>query len=196
MHYQPRPDDVIIDIGAGRGEDILASARRVGPNGKVFAIEAHPSTYNYLRWFCERNQLNSVVPFDLAIMDVSGTVYIEDGARWYENSVSASGNGLPVRATTLDQFCNEQQIERIDFLKMNIEGSEIAALQGMEKTIERIRVICVSCHDFRADHGDGEKYRTRKFVTEYLGKHGFSVSRRSSDPRDYVRDMVDGIRRE
>jgi FkbM family methyltransferase len=156
MHYKPRLDDVIIDIGAGRGEDTLAFARRVGPNGKVFAIEAHPSTYNYLRWFCERNQLNNVVPVDLAIMDASGTAYIEDGDHWASNTVYASGNGRSVRATTLDQFCNEQRIDRIDFLKMNIEGSEIAALQGMEKTIERIRVICVCCHDFRAHHGDGE----------------------------------------
>jgi FkbM family methyltransferase len=194
MHYQPRLDDVIIDIGAGRGEDTLAFARRVGANGKVFAIEAHPSTYNRLRWFCELNQLNNVVPLDLAIMNASGTVYIEDGDVWYANTVYASGNGRLVRATTLDQLCNEQRIDRIDFLKMNIEGSEIGALQGMEKTIERIRVICVCCHDFRADRGHGERYRTRKFVTEYLRKHGFSVSRRSSDSRDYVRDHVHGIR--
>jgi len=194
MHYQPRLDDVIIDIGAGRGEDTLAFARRVGPDGKVFAIEAHPSTYNLLRRFCELNQLNNVVPVDVAIMDAAGTVYIDDGDHWYANAVYASGNGRPTRATTLDQFCNEQGIDRIDFLKMNIEGSEIAALQGMEKTIERIRVICVCCHDFRADRGHEQRYRTREFVTQYLRKHGFSVTHRSSDWRDYVRDHVHGIR--
>jgi hypothetical protein len=65
---------------------------------------------------------------------------------------------------------------------------------GMNNTIAKVRNICVCCHDFRADRGHGEEYRTRDFVTDFLSKRGFVVSRRGSDPRDFVRDHIFGLR--
>ena len=47
-HYQPKPGDVILDVGAGRGEDVLAFSREVGGTGRVLAIEAHPVSYRIL----------------------------------------------------------------------------------------------------------------------------------------------------
>src|SRR5258707_6922154 len=52
-NYQPNPGDVIVDIGAGRGEDVLPFAREVGPAGKVIAVEAHPATFKHLLRFCD-----------------------------------------------------------------------------------------------------------------------------------------------
>ena len=47
--YKPQPGDVIVDIGAGRGEDVFAFSRAVGPSGHVFAIEPHPVSFRTLR---------------------------------------------------------------------------------------------------------------------------------------------------
>jgi len=190
--YSPKLGDVIVDIGAGRGEDVLPFAQGVGPYGKVLAIEAHPATYYHLKRFCELNRLRNVVPIQTAVMDTPGVVHIEDGAYWEANTVGTAGGGARVAATTVDSICKEQQIDRIDFLKMNIEGAERHALLGMSEILAKIRKICVCSHDFRADRGDGEYYRTRDFVIDFLTKNGFSVSRRSDDPVDYVRDHVFG----
>ena len=192
--YKPKPGDVVVDIGAGRGEDVLPFAREVGPTGKVLAIEAHPITYDHLKRFCELNRLSNVVPIHTAVMDIPCIVLIDNGEIWQTNAVRTAGDGTQVRATTLDNMCNEQRLDRIDFLKMNIEGAEIRALLGMKDTIAKVRNICVCCHDFRADRGHGEEYRTRDFVTEFLTKGGFLVSRRTLDPRDFVRDHLFGIR--
>src|SRR5579862_5248004 len=43
--YQPRAGDVIVDVGAGKGEDTIAFSRAVGPSGRVLAIEAHPEVF-------------------------------------------------------------------------------------------------------------------------------------------------------
>jgi FkbM family methyltransferase len=160
----------------------------------VIAIEAHPIIFDHLRRFCELNRLNNVVPIHTAVMDVPGIVQIHDGEFWQFNTVRTAGSGTQVRATTLDNLRNEQQLDNIDFLKMNIEGAEIRALQGMKDTIANVQNICVCCHDFRADRGHGEEYRTRDFVSEFLTENGFSVSRRTLDSRDFVRDHVFGIR--
>jgi FkbM family methyltransferase len=196
-HYQPKPGDVILDVGAGRGEDIFAFSRETGASGRVLAIEAHPVSYQVLAQFCRLNRLSNTTPMHVAIMDRPGTVTIDDEDLWEANTVSSTstGNGASVPATTLDRLCSEQGIARIDFLKMNIEGAEIFALQGMNSMISNVRSICVCCHDFRADRGHGEQYRTRECVWKFLTENGFEVSRRANDSRDFVRDHLYGQRR-
>src|SRR5262249_28771856 len=155
---------VILDVGAGRGEDVLPFSQKVGTTGKIVAIEAHAATYNHLIRLCRWKRLNNVVALNVAAMDMPGTVHIEDGEIWEGNTVRRDGTGIPVRATTLDAICKEQHIHHVDFVKMNIEGSEAAALLGMSEMLGRTQTICVCCHDFRADNGYGEEYRTRDFV--------------------------------
>ena len=195
--YQPKPGDVILDVGAGRGEDVLAFSRETGGMGRVLAMEAHPVSYRLLAQFCHLNALSNVTPIHAAIMDSPGTVMIDDEDLWEANTVSSAstGNGISVGATTLDQICKEQGVTRIDFLKMNIEGAEAFAMRGMGEMIRNVSSICVCCHDFRADRGQGEQYRTRDFVWRFLTQNGFEVSRRAEDPRDFVRDHLHGHRR-
>jgi FkbM family methyltransferase len=194
-YYGPRAGDTIVDVGAGRGEHVLPFSSKVGPTGKVLAIEAHPETYAYLRRFCKLNQLGNVLPIHTALMDTPGKVQIQS-VEWYSNTVQSGGSGTEVEATTLDQLCESLHIERIDFLKMNIEGAERGALLGAKECIRRVQQICVCCHDFRADRGHGEQYRTRDFTVDFLKSHGFSLSFRNSDPRDFVRDHIYGARSE
>ncbi|MFI5096536.1 MAG: FkbM family methyltransferase [Candidatus Acidiferrales bacterium] len=199
QHYSPREGDVIVDVGAGRGEDTLTFSRAVGRTGRVIAIEAHPLSFAFLKSFCRLNRLANVTSLHLALMDKPGTVRIaESESSWMENAIECGegSSGVPVQAVTFDSVCKEQGLKDIAFLKMNIEGAERYALPGMEPVLPRIRQICVACHDFRADMGHGEQFRTRAFVEQFLTAHGFRVASRWDDPRDYVRDHVFGLRPE
>lgn len=194
--YEPKEGDTIIDVGVGQGEDTLTFSRAVGKSGRVIAIEAHPLSFRALKTFCRRNHLSNVTPMHLALMDKPGEVHIVESESWMENRVEpANGSsGIVVQAGTLDDLCRKEGITDIAFLKMNIEGAERFALPGAEETIPRIRHICVACHDFRANRGHGEQFRTRAFVEHFLAGHGFTVAFRNDDPRDYVRDHVFGLR--
>ena len=197
QHYRPKEGDVIVDVGAGRGEDVLAFSQGVGPSGRVVAIEAHPHSFAILDSFCKLNRLTNVTRLPLALMDKQGTVRIsESESSWIENAIQGSGEvpGADVRATALSEVCEEQGLEEIDFLKMNIEGAERHALLGMAPVMRRIRQICVACHDFRSELGHGEQFRTRALVEKFLLEHGFTLASRPDDPRDYVRDHVFGLR--
>jgi hypothetical protein len=59
-----------------------------------------------------------------------------------------------------------------------------------------IRALCIACHDFRADRGEGVEFRTRAFSEAFLRKHGFEVIRRESHPDPYVRDHLLGLHKE
>lgn len=192
--YRPKAGDVILDIGAGRGEDSLPFSVAVGSKGKVFAVEAHPDTFNLLRRFCELNKLGNVVPVHAAIAGESGIVYIEGAEHWVASTINTEGSGAPVRAMTLAEFCNEYKIERVDYLKMNIEGAERQALVGIGEVLPLLNDVCICAHDFRADLGHGEQYRSRDFVIDTLTRSGYSVRRRTSDPRPSIRDHIWGKR--
>lgn len=196
QHYKPQDGDVIIDIGAGCGEDALALSRAVGDAGRVIAIEAHPQTFKTLELFCRLNRLANTTPKWLALMGKSGTVSMVESDDWEGHAVEwapmSSRGSVP--AGTLDALCESEEISDIAFLKMNIEGAEQEAIHGMQTSIKRIKAICIACHDFRADRGDGEHFRTRAIIEQFLEENGFSLASRRHDIRPYVRDHVYGFR--
>lgn len=191
-HYHPKEGDVIVDVGAGRGEDTLTFSRSVGESGRVIAIEAHPLSFAILKNFCRLNGLKNVTPLHLALMDKAGDVQIVESESWMENSIvcGEAPSGAEVPAGTLDEVCRQHGINEIAFLKMNIEGAERYAVLGMTSALRGVRQACIACHDFRFQQIHGEEFRTRAFVEEFLKGYGFMVDSHPDDPRDYVRDHL------
>jgi len=196
-HYQPHEGDIVVDIGAGHGEDTYAFSKGVGNTGRVVAIEAHPLTYELLEAFCRLNHLENTSRLHLAVMDKAGEISMVESDDWRANAVATDGasGSITIAAKTLDQVCSEQlSIKHIDFLKMNIEGAERYALVGMEAIIKSTKALCIACHDFLADRGLGEHYRTKQFVEKFLVSHGFKTVSYPEDPRDFVRCHVYAFR--
>lgn len=196
MHrYTPAAGHVVMDVGAGAGEDLLPFLRRIGDTGSIWAIEAHPATYRRLVAFCRLNSLHNVQPVHLAATDVPGSVAIGGESDWQNNSIiTARGADIAeVQTDTLDHLSAVQGIRHLDFLKMNIEGAEGAALRGAQGLLQRTAAVCVCCHDFRADRGDGEGFRTRAEVAALLQAAGFTTHERT-DSRPHVSDQLWGVR--
>ena len=194
--YKPRPGDVIVDIGAGRGEDVFAFSRAVGPGGRVWAIEPHPVSFAVLRRLCELNRLANVTALNYACMDRAGVLQIETLPVWESNYVRAgdpSPKSYPVKSVRFGDLAAQQGIQRIDFLKMNIEGAERWALPGCEEALGRARFVCIAAHDFRAARGEGDRFRTLDFVKQFVAAAGFEIVMRD-DPRYYVPYHVHGRR--
>lgn len=196
--YKPKPGDAIVDIGAGRGEDVFAFSNAIGPTGKVWAIEPHPDTFSILNEFCRRNKLNNVETLRYACVEEPGELQIETLPVWESNYVRSgepAPSSYPVTGVTFDSICRDKGIDRIDFLKMNIEGAEKVALPGCREALKLAKNVCVSGHDFRANRGEGEGFRTLAFVREFLLDAGFEILTRDDDPRYYVPYHVHGVRR-
>lgn len=196
--YEPRAGDVIVDVGAGRGEDVFAFSRAVGSQGQVWAIEPHPRSFQVLGQFCELNQLANVTTLNLACTERPADLQIETMPVWESNYVRAgepTATSFAVKGLPFDTIAAEHGIRRIDFLKMNIEGAERDALPGCREALQRIGHVCIAAHDFRAARGEGESFRTLHFVRNFLSAAGFDMITRDDDPRYYVPYHVHGIRR-
>lgn len=195
--YHPRPGDTIVDIGAGRGEDVFAFARAAGPAGRVLAIEPHPVSFQALEKFCALNGLSNVTALNYACTDQPAHLQIETLPVWESNYVRSGDpapTSYPVEGVPCDSLLAGRGIERIDFLKMNIEGAERMALPGCRGLLARTRFACVAAHDFRAARGEGEHFRTLEFVSRFLKDAGFQILTRADDPRYYVPYHVHGFR--
>jgi FkbM family methyltransferase len=192
MHgYTPVPGDVIFDVGAGIGEDTLAFSRRVGPTGKVIAIEAHPRTFRCLKKTVVESKLSNVVPLDCALHSADGEITISDVPCHLDNTVVGSEDGIRIRARSIDSLVKELGLGRVDLLKMNIEGAEVAAIEGLNECVPRVRHVVVSCHDFIAERGGPAAMRTKSRVIDLLQKRGFRIlPARTTSSYDWVRDYV------
>ena len=93
------------------------------------------------------NGWDNVEPRQVALAAAPGTVSMSDAEDWVAGNVF-EGGGAEVQAVTLDDLCAELRVERVDWLKMNIEGAEKDAVLGMERMAPHIRHLTISCHDF------------------------------------------------
>jgi FkbM family methyltransferase len=195
--YKPCSGDTIVDIGAGRGEDVFAFSRAVGTTGRVIAIEPHPVSFAVLDTFCRLNRLNNVTRIQRACVETPGDLQIESLPVWESNYLregAPTPTSHPVQGVRFDDLATELGIHDISFLKMNIEGAERMALPGCQQALARTHSVCIAAHDFRAARGEGEEFRTLTFVREFLTGCGFRLTTRDADPRYYVPYHVHGQR--
>lgn len=128
----------VFDLGANIGWVTLVFSKLVGGTGHVYSFEPDPHTFKILKENIELNKLKNVSVFQLGISNKKGVskfslIENQDGANRLESKTKVE-NCINVKTTTLDEFCREYNT-KIDFLKMDIEGSEPKAFEGMKDVI-------------------------------------------------------------
>ncbi len=181
---------MVIDVGAGIGEDAVIISHMVGATGRVHAIEAHPATFECLRSTVELSRLANVQSYQIAITEENGTVSISDDAHHLANSILGQNGGLEVEAQSLDHFIEQSGHRTIDLLKMNIEGAERGAMLGLDKQARNVRHLAISCHDFVAEAGGSDQFRTKDAVRRRLLELGYSVTERSDAKAPWEADVL------
>lgn len=189
--YTPKAGDTVLDIGSHLGWETFYFSEKVGPSGRVISVEAQPTIFALLERSVRLNGLSNVTPLNLAASDKREIVSIEvDIDAHLGNALTASGDAsVQVQADTLDAICAEHDVRAIDLLKMNIEGAERPALRGATDIIDRVKVLCVSCHDFKFARTGVEFFRTKAVVREFLTDHGFVIVDRISD-KPWIADQI------
>jgi FkbM family methyltransferase len=135
----------VVDIGANIGYYALLAARAVGQTGRVYAFEPTPRTYELLCQNVKANGFDNVVTVQKAVANRSGTARLYLDRNNAVNTLSSSlerRGSLEVEVVTLDQYFARSTVP-IDVLKMDIEGSEPLALEGMADLLKRIPEIAI-----------------------------------------------------
>jgi len=134
-----KPGDCVIDAGGCYGDTALYFSIKAGPAGKVFSFEFLPDSIAIFRRNMELNPQASarVKLVEHPIWSVSGeSLFVEAcGPGTHVKATSDDPNAVRVSTLTIDDLFREQVLERIDFIKMDIEGAELQALKGAERTL-------------------------------------------------------------
>jgi FkbM family methyltransferase len=144
-----QPGDVVIDGGACWGDTALYFADRVGLEGRVHAFEFSPGSLEILRRNLALNaslgERVEVVPE--ALWDSSGASipFGEFGQLTSLAMPRTEANSGQVLTSTLDEWCERAKVERVDFIKLDVEGAELRVLKGSEATLRRDRPTVAVC---------------------------------------------------
>ena len=140
-----------LDVGANVGILTCLIAERCGP-GRVYAFEPSAQNCQWLRTNVEANGCSNVTVEQSAVYSAAGVVDLHGhaehpGGGFITETGATDKSRATVRAVTIDDFVATAGVQRIDFIKVDVEGSELHALDGAQRTIERDRpVIVVECN--------------------------------------------------
>lgn len=134
------PGDIVLDVGANIGITALRLSAAVG-NGRVYAFEPDPQNYSDFLNHVHTNDLHNIATFQFALGEGEATGSLRRpvpgnrGCNWVDTD-EVKGS-LEVRVATVDDFCVSEGLSRIDLIKIDTEGAELAVLRGARMAIDR-----------------------------------------------------------
>jgi FkbM family methyltransferase len=138
--YFIEDESIAIDIGANIGYySLVASAEN--PAGKIYSFEPYSLKFEELNANIRLNKLQNIIPVHAAVSDHGGKarIYISGKDNEGESGLLSPENyeGImeEVKVVTLDEWSERNHIEKIGFIKMDIEGAEYLALEGMKQIL-------------------------------------------------------------
>ena len=137
--------NIVVDVGANIGLHTLNMARIVGNTGQVFAFEPDPSNFEILKKNVKINNYKNIILEQKAVGDKHGrtTLYQSDhpGKHRIFPQTEQAKSEIQVELTNLDNYFDSDMIDKINFIKIDVEGLEFSVLKGMKNILKNSKKI-------------------------------------------------------
>ena len=184
------PDGTFFDIGANYGYYSLMLASHLGPRFTVHAFEPNPPTMARLRHHCEINGLEKRIHcHSLGLSDHAGQAGLT--LRGDNSGAAFLSEGQGIQLSTLDLFCRERKINRIDSMKIDVEGAEEKLLRGGMESLERFRPAIIIELNPPALRRSGASAESVVSILKSLGYELFELHRETKRPLGTLPDGED-----
>lgn len=183
---------VIFDIGSCDGLDSIKYSN-IFPNSKIYAFEPLDNNIDLIKKNIKKYKKTNIVPIQIALSDKNGEVdfYISSGKK-SDNSISEWNKSssllepekhieifpwvkfnerIKVKTQTVEDFCNYNNIDSIDFIHMDVQGAELLVLNGAKSKINFIKMIWLEVENI-------DLYKNqplKKDVENFMMSNGFSL---------------------
>lgn len=156
--FCPKEGDTVVDIGAHMGRYTITSSKFVGSSGKVIAVEAHPYNFRILQHNIRLNKLTNVNPLNWAVYSKKARLklYLPDEDLGYTMHHSLMTNYLAtkyseeierryieVEADTLDNLLKIRGINKVNWIKIDVEGAEYEVLKGAKELLSANQYVSI-----------------------------------------------------
>lgn len=164
MEYVRRPVRTLFDIGANMGLFSLSCAEQFGEELRhVVAVEPSTKTFRRLRRNFARNPVQAKVSLvNEAVGAAPGQGVLRVGQAHYSSSLEPTKVRTPrgtevVNVTTLDELMQRYAIDSVDLVKIDVEGSELAVLEGAHQLLRTARTLFIEAHRGFCGRSDVER---------------------------------------
>jgi len=128
--YRPKSGDAVFDCGAYCGEMAFVFSYLVGPSGKVYAFEPDPENYVALIKNIEACGLKNVIPIKKGVWSKAATLFFNADGNLGASISRLSSGPCQIETISLADAYKEFGLTKLDFIKMDIEGAEVEAIDG------------------------------------------------------------------
>ena len=146
MINELKQDMVCIDLGSNIGYYAVIESNIIGESGKIFAIEPSPINFPILKLNLENQKKNNFVAYNIGIGDKNEEMefIISAKSNWSRirmnnEKINSEDKVIKIPVKTLNSFVNENDIKKIDILRMDVEGFEYSILLGANEVLEKFK---------------------------------------------------------
>src|SRR5271157_2987205 len=166
-----KAENIFLDIGANYGIYTILASKLVGPKGHVYSFEPSRRELKVLNHNIEMNHLNNVTVIDCAVSNHTGTAQLAIARDGGLNSFADTHRPdqkielwQNVKTISLDEFVVKYSIQKVDFVKIDVEGAEKLVFEGAENLLTSLQATTVlfEASDFNAR---GFGYTVKDFLS-------------------------------
>ncbi len=174
-NFPSKNDSIIIDLGANEGFYTL-KIKEILPRSKIIAVEPNPTAFKILRKNIEANKLKNIEILKRAVTSKTGKIVYEivkgrttvSATKVYEKyRKKYELKRIFVDSIILEKLCKDFGINKIDLLKIDVEGSELDILKSSKNILSNVEKVVVEYH---------KAQKTEKPVIELMVKNNFRVA--------------------
>lgn len=176
--FNIKKNDIIIDLGANNGMFSILAAR-LAKKGRVIAVEPHPINFEYLQLNIKSSGVKNITTVNKAVdssfglkelnTDSFGTHSLIEFYEFGSEKIANAGNKIKIETVTLDGILEEFNFDKIDYLKIDIEGMEYEILGNLTRTtFKKIKKIVIEYHDYIRPN-------TKNYIENLLRKNDYIV---------------------
>ena len=129
--FEVKNDAVVFDIGAFKGDTAYFFSKKCSNKARIYDFEPDENNYKVLLKIKDKYKLNNVITKNILLSNAEKEI---DFISMIENTPTIKKNAI-----TIDKFVEENNIEKIDYIKMDVEGAEKNILEGAIKTIKKFK---------------------------------------------------------
>lgn len=169
-NYDPKKGDVVIDAGAYKGAFAIYAAKKVGGGGKVISFEPDPNNYEVLCKNIRLNNLDNVIAVKKGLWSRNTILNL-----FLSGSTSSCFNVFgretcKIQVVRLDDELKRLGINKVDFIKMDIEGAEIETVKGCKDILKNNNVNIAIASYHRVNNKP-----TYIFLEDFFRKMGYKA---------------------
>ena len=178
LYSMVQPHQVIFDVGGNIGDTALHFAKLQKNTGKIFCFEPVPHLFKRLKHNVSINDFKGISIHNIALSDKKEDLFFNLPQSQNSGGIFLSDNiteeSKKVSSVPLDEFCSENQIDKIDVIKIDVEGFELKVLKGAMLSLKKFKPkMFIEINDLHLHRAGG----SAKEVMLLLEQVGYKITR-------------------